>query len=79
MHKEEIQGLLDRFGFRVSVNRTLGESGLTHMIHVDKMFGDLVEYTIEEATNLVRTVWLFRDGGLNVAENTTDIEIWLGE
>ena len=77
MHKEEIQALLDRFGFQCSVNKIMGDTGLVHMMHVGNAFTDLVEYTIEAATNLTKGVWMFREGSVDLAETIAELEIWL--
>ena len=77
MEKNEIQDLLGRFGFITTVNKNIGGTGMTHVIHVGNSFNDLVEYTVDGLTNLVNRVWLFRDGNVNLAETTLDIEIWL--
>ena len=79
MHKEEIQEMLSKFGFSIALNKEIGTTGLIHIIHRGTTIGELVEYTLEEATDMIKNVWMFRGDGIDRAETTTELEIWLGK
>lgn len=77
MRKDEVQGLLAKFGFSVSLNKKIGETPITHMIHVGETLDRLVDYTVDEAKDFIRTIWAYTDRELNCIETITDLELWL--
>jgi hypothetical protein len=79
MHKDEIQGLLDRFGFSVSLNKRLGETPRTHMMHVGSMFDCLVDYIVDEVENTTELVWAYAMEDLKCIETVHELEAWLNE
>ena len=78
MRKEEVQGLLAKFGFSVSLNKKIGETAVTHMIHVGKTLDRLVDYNVDEAKDFIKSIWAYTDRELNCIETITDLELWLG-
>ncbi len=79
MHKEEIELLLSKSGFSVSLNRKIEKTSLTHMIHVGQTPMRLVDYTVDEIKNTVKSIWAYHDDTLDCIENIPDLKIWLGE
>ena len=79
MHKDEIQGLLERFGYSVSLNKKIGETSRTHMMHVGSMLDRLVDYIIDEVENTTETIWAYTMEGLKCIETVHELENWLSE
>ena len=78
MHKEEIQVLLDRFGYSVAVRRNIGNTGRVHMIHSGKTFDRIVEYTLDEPKDLIKLVFGYaKNEDLQCFDNVPDFEVWL--
>lgn len=79
MHKEEIELLLSKSGFSVSLNRKIEKTSFTHMIHVRQAPMRLVDYTVDEIKNTVKSIWAYYNDTLERIENIPDLKIWLGE
>ena len=79
MHKEEIELLLSKSGFSVSLNKKIEKTSRTHMIHVGQAPTRLVDYTVDEIKNTVKSIWAYHDDTLDCIENISDLKIWLGE
>jgi hypothetical protein len=79
MRKEEIELLLSKSGFTVSLNRRIGQTPMTHMIHVGPRPMWLVEYTFDELKDTIKTIWGYTGQTLRLIETLTDLETWLGE
>ena len=80
MHKDEVHGLLARFGFSVSINKKIGETAQTHMIQVcGKETTRLVDYVIDETKNSTKTIWAYTKETLKCIENMQDLESWLND
>ena len=77
MHKEEIQGLLDRFGYSVTLKKKMGETPRIHMMHVGKSLDRLVDYVIDENLNTTKAIWAYGMEELTRIETTEDLENWL--
>ena len=77
MHKEELQNLLDRFGYTVTLNKKIGGSCQTHMHHVAKEGKRLVDYTIDDVKNVVKAVWAYTETNLSYFETTEELKTWL--
>ena len=79
MHKEEIELLLSKSGFSVSLNKKIEKTSFTHMIHVRQAPMRLVDYTVNETENTVKSIWAYHNDTLDRIENIPDLKIWLGE
>lgn len=79
MHKEEIELLLSKSGFSVSLNRKIEKTSFTHMIHVGQTPMRLVDYTVDEIKNTVKSIWAYHDDTLDCIENILDLKIWLNK
>lgn len=78
MHNDEIQGLLTRFGFSVTIDKKIGETTQRHMIQVcGSETTRLVDYVIDEAKNSTKTIWAYTKESLKCIENVQDLESWL--
>ena len=78
MHKDEVQGLLARFGFSVTINNKIGETTQRHMIQVSgSETTRLVDYVIDEAKDSTKTIWAYTKETLKCIENVKDLESWL--
>ena len=79
MHREEIEKILETFGFSVGLNKKIEKTSFTHMIHVGKLPMCLVEYTVDEIKGTVKHIWACKDSVLNCIDDITDLKNWLGE
>ena len=79
MHREEIELLLTKSGFSVSLNRKIEKTSFTHMIHVRPSPTRLVDYTVDEVKNTVKSIWAYNNDTLDCIENIPDLKNWLGE
>ena len=77
MKKEEIQSILERFGFSISISRKIGETPITHMIHSNTTLGKIVEYNMNEVQGLIERIWAFHDKGLEEINTPSALENWL--
>jgi hypothetical protein len=77
MRKDEVQSMLERFGFSVCLNKKLGSMPVTHMIHVGRTPERIVDYTIDEIKNTIESVWAYANESLDCIESLPDLEIWL--
>lgn len=79
MKKEEVQKLLEEFGFSVSLNRALEGVSRTHMIHILASRKRLVDYYIDEAVGLVSHVFGFccENDTMDSFDDVQTLEIWL--
>lgn len=77
MHKEDVQSLLDRSGFTVTLNKKIGGTSRVHMMHVGKTYDKLVDYIIDESLNTTKAIWAYTMEELTRIESTEDLENWL--
>ena len=79
MKKDEVQKLLEQFGFSVTLNRTLEGVSRTHMIHTLVSQKKLVDYYVDEALGLVSQIFGFSyiNDSMDSIEDVQTLEIWL--
>ena len=75
MRKEDVQMMLEQFGYSISINRRIGETAFYHMIHTKGK--KLIEYTVNETLGLIKTVWAFGERALKEVVDTSELESWL--
>lgn len=75
---QEIEDLLNRFGFTRTLNQSFGGArNLRHVIHYETNVERLVEYYIDDTLGTVKALWAFTKDDLSCLENIPDLEIWL--
>lgn len=77
MKKDEVQQLLERFGFSLSLSKKIGTTGLSHIMHSNGSAGRVVEYKLNEAVGTIESALGFNDGGLVNFSSTSALETWL--
>lgn len=77
MRKDDIENLLNRFGFLVTLNKSMAGINVTHMMHRGTTMKKFVEYYVDDALNTIKSVWAFDIDDLKLFENLSDLEIWL--
>lgn len=77
MTREEVQTLLNDFGFSVSLNKRIGNTQLIHMMHSGVPVGRFVEYHIDETLDLIETIMGFSSSGMEIIETTSALKNWL--
>ena len=77
MHRNDIENLLNRFGFSVTLNQGLAGVNLTHMMYRGTTMKKFIEYYVDDVLNTIKFVWAFDTENLKLIENLPDLEIWL--
>ena len=79
MRKDDVQKLLEQFGFSVTLNRALEGVSRTHMMHTLASGKKMVDYYIDEAVGMISQVFGFSydDCSMDRFEDEQTLEIWL--
>lgn len=73
---EEIKNILSQFGFAETLNKVMGCTKITHVIHSCPTPKKIVEYYADNL-GIIDFVWAYVDGELKLIDSMSDFEIWL--
>jgi hypothetical protein len=79
MHREEVEILLEKFGFLVGLCEKRAKTPMIHIMRFKQEPLSIIDYTADEEKNIIRLIWAYTNDRLDCIDDITDLKNWLGE